>query len=137
MRPSIGDIRRAVADVIGGIEGVQVAATVNDSVNPPAVVIDVADDGIEYQQVYRTASADIMLRLVVLASRVDARSGQETLDELITPEGPRSIPQALLEADTLGGLVDYVVPTRLKKYGAFGGGAVAYLGAELEVEVHI
>ena len=131
-------IRAALAKVINDADMAVVAYDwVPDSVVVPCVIVDPAPNAIDYQQVYRSQNADWTFELAVVAGRVNERAGQETLDELVSPDGTRSIP-ALIDTDrTLGGVVAFAVPTVMRSYGKLTVAGVDYLGCVVEVEVNV
>lgn len=103
-----------------------------DSVNPPIVLVGVADFRWDDND---TGMDAVHLKLLLLTSRANVEAGQRALDLYLKTSGPTSIKEALENDRTLGGLADRIRVDRVENYGFFTVAGVDYLGAELFVDV--
>lgn len=105
------------------------------SINPPAIVVTPSPGPfLDYRVTFDNA-LNYTMRLVLLASMADAETGTAQLDAMLDFTGPASIVAALEADPTLGGTVDFAVPTIAQRYGALAYGGVDYLGCELMIEI--
>lgn len=114
---------------------IEVHAFVRGSINPPAIVVTPSPGPFLDYRVTLDDSLNYTMRLVLLASMADAETGTAQLDGMLDFTGPTSIVAALERDPTLGGTVDFAIPTVAQRYGALAFGGVEYLGCELMVDV--
>lgn len=124
----------AVAEVVRtAIPGVRVFSYAPDSINPPTVVVDI--ERIEFDENFRRGADLLTLRVTVLVSRADDRSGLTRLKEFMGGSGASSLKAAIEVDDTLGGVAETLRVTGVDSIGARQIGDVAYFGADFNVQV--
>ena len=128
---SVSDIRQALAEALGSIEGLRVSNVMVDAPRPPQAII--MPLRVDYDLNARRGADEYQFVITLMVGRADSRSAQNELDPYIV--GERSI-KAAVEADrTLGGVVNTCRVTEMRNYGAIAYGEVLYLGCEFVVEV--
>lgn len=128
---NLADIRNAIKTALGSTD-LRVYAFVPD--NPVLPCVIVYPENIQYTDTY-DGKNEMTLVLWCLAGWVDAASAQTKLDGWLGDTGQQSLVSAL--DGTLGGTVDSVKSTEMRKYGVFAlteGGAQA-LGAEIVLDI--
>lgn len=80
---------------------------------------------------------DIMLTVLILISMgIGYESMQPALDALLEPAGNTgSVPNAIAYDETLGGVVDFIIPLDVSGYGLVSIAGTDYFGAHLRVQV--
>jgi hypothetical protein len=130
---TLGEIRKALAKTVLGINGMRVAEHMPEQVNPPMVVIQL--DRLDYHGAMQGGLRTFQFLLIAIVGRMGERSSQELLDRVTDFDGPESI-RDVVEADpTLGGVVWAVKVTGARAVRPINIGDAAYLGVEFEVEV--
>jgi len=134
----LNEVRRALADAIRGIDGLDVFHYTPGSVVVPCAYL--ADVEIEPNTTFR-GEDDHTFTLRVLTSAADDESGQDLLDEFLSRDGSRSIRAALETARgangeyALGGAADDLNVTRVGAYRTYTEGGGTYFGGEITVRV--
>lgn len=80
-------------------------------INPPAAMVSLTQDGIEYHRVLQDGMAEWDFNVIVYVSTSYLRSSRDLCDDFLDTTGPKSVKQALEDEPTLGGLVDDLVVT--------------------------
>lgn len=127
------DARHALQQVLSGLPDFPVFHYVADAAPPPCAWIE--PDTIDYLVTMGSDKADYPLVVTVLTGRVNEAAAQDNLDRYLSPDGEQSIPLIVEQNTTLGGVVDYCVPTVMDNYGVFTFGGVEYIGAQISFEV--
>ncbi len=141
---ALSDIRQALADALAaGVAGLRTSAYVPGQVNPPtAIVRPTRGTFASYQQTMDGpggAATDWTFDVVLLVQWGDDRASQAQMDAFLSPDGPASVPAALMANPTLvtstwpDGLVSYAYVDRGTGYGMLSFAGVDYLGATLMV----
>lgn len=125
------EIRDGLAVTLQAIPKLRVYNYVPDAPQPPCVVI--IPDAIQYQELF-SGEASYRLVLQVMTAAVNNVAGQTELDELLAPDGERSIARVLREHPTLEGMVAMCDLTEMRNYGTIGD-AVRYYSAQLMVDI--
>jgi hypothetical protein len=130
---AMSEIRTALAEKIGSINGLRTAATVPDQVNPPIAVI--IPERVTYDEAYARGLVVYTFIVQVVVGKVSERSAQNRLDGFVNPTGTTSI-KAAIEADkSLGGVVFDSRVTEMTTYAVVQIGDIAYLSCEFRVTV--
>ena len=134
---TVEEVRVALADAAGSINGWRAQPYITDSANPPEIHVGVGTT--DYDLVMGRGADIWNYRLIAYVSRVAERAGQVLLDELRAPSGEASL-KTVLEADTaLAALVDYVRVTQASEVREVNLGTdtspLRYLLVEFTVEV--
>jgi hypothetical protein len=131
-------VRRALADAIRGIDGLDVFHYTPGSVVVPCAYL--AD--VEIEPNFTMGGADDhTFTIRVLTSAADDESGQDLLDELLSRDGSVSIRAALETARgasgqyALDGAADDLNVTRIGAYRQYVEGGGTYFGGEITVRV--
>lgn len=134
--PTITAVREALAAALDGTGGVRASATVPGQVNPPVLLIrPTRGVFVGYQQAMGAdgagAAVDYTMDCVLLVSFADNDASQDQIDAFLSPEGPASLPAALLADPTLRGIASYAYIDRATGYGSMDYAGVTYLGCTL------
>ena len=134
---TLTEIRDALAAQISAlVPGLRTAATVPATINPPVAVITPNPAAlINYLEVLSSTVATWTMRVYIIVGTVSDRSAQTMLDAFLAPTGGSSVPAAINSDPTLGGVVEYAVPTAAQRYGELQYAGIAYLGCEILVDV--
>ncbi len=134
---TLTEIRDALAAQISAlVPGLRTAATVPGTINPPVAVVTPNPAAlINYLEVMNSELATWTMRVYIIVGTVSDRSAQTMLDNFLAPTGDSSVPAAINSDQTLGGVVEYAVPTAAQRYGEIVYGGVSYLGCEILVDV--
>jgi hypothetical protein len=140
---NLTDVRQAIADQLGSIDGVRVYATQPDQLAVPAggaIVVQPAAAYVDYVQAMSGGLSELRYTLLVVAARTSERSAQARLDELLSAGlgETRSVYDALKPNDdpqTLGGVVQDVGLMTASAPTALEAGEVTYLAAEIDIRV--
>lgn len=120
------------ANITAGVTGVRCYDTIPDSVNVPAAIVGQLD--ITYHTAMKPLVNSAVIEVLTVVSRMDPRTGQNSLDTYIAPTGNNSF-KAAIEADpTLGGAAYDTIVTRAQP-GAITISGIDYLVYRLELEV--
>lgn len=134
----LNTVRRALADAIRGVDGLDVYHYTPGSVVVPCAYL--AEVEIEPNTTFR-GEDDLTFTLRVLTSAADDESGQDLLDEYMSRTGERSIRAALETARgangeyALDGAADDLNVTRGGAYRQYTEGGSVYFGGELTIRV--
>lgn len=124
-------VREELVSVIKAGTDLQVYNLEPDSVSVPCVIVRPSTPFVTYQQrMGRSAIALWHLDVLVLAGRVAESSGQRTLDELVSPDGP--LVSSILRSRIAGTSPQVIEGT---VYGEVTVGRGSYLGAQLQVDI--
>ena len=112
---------------------IQVAATVPDTVSPPAALITPGSPVAEYHGAFGNGMERFVFTVTLIAQRFDDKAHQRLLDGFIS--GAAGV-RALIEVDkTLGGESQTLQVTNCTSYGVVSISDVEYLGTDFTVEV--
>lgn len=137
MAATLREIREAIRTVLeGAIEGLTVYPQVESVQVLPAAVV--YPDDIDYVMSMRRGVTAPDIRVYVLAAAADWGIGQDTLDDLIDPYGPRSIPAAIFASRTLGLTGIDCHATHASRYGGrFEAAGIDHIGAVIHLKIAI
>ncbi|HEY7821844.1 MAG TPA: hypothetical protein VIG24_03365 [Acidimicrobiia bacterium] len=128
---SVSALRTALASSMSAIPGLRTSSTVPDNPRPPIAVV--MPERIAYDLNARRGADTFYFTVILIVSRADDRSAQNSLDGYLT--GATSV-KAAIEADrTLGGVANTVRVTEMTNYASLPVGEVLYLSAQFTVEV--
>lgn len=139
MTASIKEVRVALADAVGTIDGLHAIPTIRNSANPPEAHVyrkaftydDVQHGPDEY------GAHTFLLGVRVYLSHNNDEAGQDLLDELTEPVGDKSIKQAVESDDALRGVCDWVLVTETGEPEIVTFGAIDYLSQDFTVQVGV
>jgi hypothetical protein len=129
-------IRKALADAVGTIAGVQTFAVVPDQIVAPA--FGAGEVEIDYDQAFRGGNAGLSVILCkgrLYAARAQGAPGQTNLDGYLASSGSQSVKAAIEVDKTLGGACATLRVENVRGYGTYQVGGVDYYGAEFDVRV--
>lgn len=133
---SLKAVRNAVEDLIEGVGGLRI---VDGGITPPAAVVTLANEGINYHETMQDGLARWELRVLVYVGTSYTRSARDKLDDYMDVAGVPSV-KAAIEADpTLGGLVDDLIVSSARQADFVfqeGGTTLQYLGGEFFVTIY-
>lgn len=125
-------IREGIATALQAIPDLQVYARPPGSIVVPAAVVkrrstnyDVTTDGL----------VDTAWGVTVFVSFANTDVGTEELDKYLSPTGARSIPAAIDNAPTLGGVVDYAHVETAEGERVTNYAGTDYLSVEFVIEI--
>lgn len=131
---TVSGIRSALADAIGSIRGLRVAATVPDNPNPPvAIVVPVS---LDYDTAMGRGLDTYQFTVTLVVGRMSERSAQNSLDAYISGSGDASVKSAVESDVTLGGACQNARVTGVVNYGSLLIGDTEYLSADFQVTVY-
>ena len=129
MTDVIGETKRGLAAALARIEGLRVYDYEPDGVHEfPAAIVR-----LESREPVETLGGGAVrgsMRVEVLATAMDARQADETLDAFLEPQGAQSIESAVATDRTWGGTVDDGRLVWVEKIGKRKVGGVQCLGAD-------
>ena len=111
----------------------QVAATVPDSISPPAAVVMPGTPVVDYSASFNDALQRFIFKVVVFAQRFDEEANQTLLDGLLSGSG--SVRSLIAGDATLGGAAKTCQVVTADMYGLVEANETEFLGLELTVEV--
>lgn len=132
-------IRNALASSITRFTGLRTDGQARDQVTPPCAVIIPGNPLINYADTMDgTVTINLQVILIISdAAPVDAT--QRALDTYLgvdqNPVIGSSVPEAIEEDNTLGGLVHYIQAVSAGSYGRIEYASVTYFGARISVVV--
>lgn len=130
---SVTALREGIAAQLGDISGLRMKAFAPDSVNPPAVAVELTSLG--FDSTFARGFDEFNFTVRVYASRASDKAGQNKIDSYLAGSGPGSV-KAAIEADkTLGGVAETLRVTGVDNYGIYDVGGTGYYGAEFSVIV--
>lgn len=133
---SLKAVRNGVESRLETIDGLRIVDGGN--INPPAAVVTLSPEGIQWHKTFQDGLADWHVRVIVYVSTAYTRTARDLLDDFCDTTGAKSVKAAIEGDATLGGLVDDLVvqSTRQSDFALREGGTVVqYLGAEFDVFV--
>jgi hypothetical protein len=131
----IAEVRRAIAAALTA-RGIRAFDHAADRIAVPCA--DIAVMPIDYNSTFGGAGSATQLGFTIrlYAARPSDRAGQDALDAMLDPTGPRSVREALLTDPTLGGLVETTqVQSGADTYGYAEVNGVLYFTADVTVAV--
>lgn len=136
----VDGIRDGLKTALETVTGLRAYDTFNDDITVTTVggAVVVPDDPfIDYLQAMQGGLAVLNFRVVLLASRATERTGQDTIDALLSAGTgeTKSVVDALRANKTLGGKAHDTVPHTARDYGTTEIGDVSYTKADLLVRV--
>lgn len=103
---SINDIADRLCEVISSVTGLPCTQIV-DQPHPPCVIVwPEFNGGDSYYQAFQRGVVTIPMAVQVLVSSADLGGQQRLLNDIISPFGPLSIPEAIHRNPTLGTAAD-------------------------------
>lgn len=137
---SITEVREAIALVINSAGlGIRALPVVESQINPPVAVV-VPGGGpergvIHYDSTMANGSHDYVFSIMIAVDPTINRISQTSVDDFISPDGPKSLKTALEADPSLGGVVSFVRATSVTHYGFVKWNGVDYMGATMMLEV--
>lgn len=138
----LNSIRNALAAQIAAQTGLRAVGQVKDQVSPPialvlpGIPVVVYGDTMADQYSMQGAVTLNLAVLLLLSHAPPTEKIQRALDAYlgIGAGEPQSIPAAILFDQTLGGVVQWCIPTSVSTYGPFEYAAETYFGARINVQ---
>lgn len=136
--PTLQQIREALADSLAALkDSAQVSAYRLSSPTYPTVFV-VGPEEIDYHKTMQSGIGGFPMTVMALTGNASDIGAQQTLDELVSATGKKSV-KAALEADTtLGGVVDSLIVRSCSGYRLYGAShnETGYvLGAQWSVDI--
>lgn len=132
-------IRNALAASITLYTGLRTSGQAPDSVTPPCAVILPRDPLINYASTMDGAVDINLMVLLIISDAAPVDATQRALDTYLgvdqNPAVGSSVPEAIEENNTLGGLVHYIQAVSAGRYGRVDYGGVTYFGAQIAVVI--
>lgn len=135
---SLTNIRKAVASVIDGVDGLRVHDTYQQQVNPPAAVIMPQRAQLVVFDTQDGSNSYYLVIMLMVAYTEDASSQAQMdayLDTGVGASPASSVLMALRADPTCGGQVSYCVPTAALGYGLTEWAGQTYFGVNISVTV--
>ena len=133
-QPTLSQVRTALAAQVALVPGLRVAATFTDVTPPAAVVMPIQGAFMTYG-ITSDGQVNWLLRIILLTSVGDTKTGQNAMDALLATTGSQSIYLTLQADPSLGGVVSFCEPVEATGYGLMNVDGVDYLGCSLTVQV--
>lgn len=134
MTTSIADVRKAMADCLKLVEGLESQAYPIDTINPPCA--HVVRKSMDPRTVFTGSTNVYGFGVVLYVSRTADEWGSATVDAYCEVSGARSIKAALEdEANWPTDLVHYVSVTQIGETAVTEVAGVQYLVVEFDIEV--
>lgn len=133
---SLKAVRNGVETRLDTIDGLRIVD--GASINPPAAVVMLATDGVNYHETFKNGLSQWNLRVVVYVSTAYTRTARDLLDDFCDTTGSKSVKAAIEGDRTLGGIIDDLVVSNASQSDfqfQEGGVLHQYLGAEFFVTV--
>lgn len=132
-------IRNALAASITLYTGLRTDGQARDQVTPPCAVILPREPFINYGDTMDGAVTINLMVLLIISDAAPVDSTQRALDTYLgvdqNPAIGSSVPEAIEEDNTLGGLVHYVQAVTAGSYGRIEYSGVTYFGARISVVI--
>ena len=132
-------IRNALADRITTYTGLRAHAQAPDSVSPPCAVILPGNPFVNYADTMDGAITINLMVLLIISDGAPADATQRALDAYLgvstSPVIGSSVPEAIEQDNTLGGLIHYIQANNATNYGRIDYAGVTYFGARINVVV--
>lgn len=132
MAASISQLRLALQAALEQIDDLPAHDIWPGQVTPPAALV--RPTSISYAEAF-DGLTQYFFEVVLVVRNTNLRSGQEQLDEYVSPSGDRSVQTAVELDQTLGGISDIVNVARAHDYGELFVGEAKYLGVIFDVEI--
>jgi len=134
---SLSDIRTALGNRIAAGTGLRVLPEARDIVNPPVAVILPGQPVVVYGQTMDGTFTVNLRVLIVLSDAPPDEKVQRALDAYlgIGVNATGSIPTAIQEDPTLGGIVHFAEVMTASNYGRISYNGVGYFGCRFEVQI--
>lgn len=132
-------IRNALASRITQFTGLRADGQARDQVTPPCCVILPGNPLINYGSTMNGAVDINLAVLLIISDAAPVDATQRALDTYLgvdqNPVIGSSIPEAIEEDNTLGGLVHYIQAVNAGSYGRLEYSGVTYFGARISVVI--
>lgn len=132
-------IRNALAASITQFTGLRADGQARDQVTPPCCVILPGNPLISYGDTMNGAVTINLNVLLIISDAAPVDATQRALDTYLgvdqNPAVGSSVPEAIEEDNTLGGLVHYVQAVSAGSYGRIEYASVTYFGARISVVI--
>lgn len=131
---SIKALRDGIKTRLATVTGIYTHDTIPEDVYVPAAIVGFPT-AVRYDFSMRTPVSRYTFPVRVLAGRTTEAQSQDTIDDLVSPDGPLSV-RAAIDADpTLGGVAHSARVVEARDFGVYEVAGVSYIGGELELEV--
>jgi hypothetical protein len=134
-QPDFPTVRQAIAAYLTSSIGLRATANRFGAVNPPMAVVAPQTGSVIRYAVTMDGETDYTLRAVILVSEGDSASGQDILDQYLSPVGALSVHAAVQKDPTLGGQVSYCAVIEATGYGLMNWNGVDFLACSLILNV--
>lgn len=128
-------IRNAIAASITKYTGLRADGQARDAITPPCAVVLPGNPYISYGVSMDGALNFNFIVLVVISDAAPSEQTQRALDAYLgadtSPVVGSSVPEAIEEENTLGGLVHFIQVQTVTTYGRIDYAGVTYFGARL------
>jgi hypothetical protein len=148
----LANVRTALATQISNATGLSDnTGYVPDQINPPCFVLvpgkpfttyNATLQGLDYLGADLNPASPTLINMIVLilvTSAPDAIDWQANLESYLgfgtIENGQNSVPWAIEQNNTLGGAVEWCVPTAISQYGLVDYAGQTYAGAHLNVQI--
>ena len=132
-------IRTALAASITLYTGLRTDGQARDQVTPPCAVILPREPFINYSSTMDGAVDINLMVLLIISDAAPVDATQRALDTYLgvdqNPAIGSSVPEAIEEDNTLGGLVHYIQAVTAGSYGRIEYSGVTYFGARISVVI--
>jgi hypothetical protein len=135
---SLSDIRAALGLRITTGTGLRVLPEARDQISPPVAVILPGQPAVIYGQTMDGAFTVNLRVLIAISDAPPNEKVQRALDAYLgigTAAGASSIPGAIMEDPTLGGVVHFAEPISVGSYGRITYADVPYFGAHIDCQI--
>ena len=130
----IGSVRDGLKARLATITGLYTYDTVPGSVNVPAAIVGMPSS-IRFDVVFRSAVTRMQFPVRLLVGQAHEAEAQDRIDEYISADGASSVRAAIDGDGTLGGVAHTTRVVEVRDVGVYEVAGVAYLGADVLVEV--
>jgi hypothetical protein len=137
---SVSDIRSALGNRIAAATGLRVLPEARDVISPPVAVILPGQPLVVYGQTMDGAFTVNLRVLIAISDAPPDEKVQRALDAYLgigMNAGASSIPGAIQQDPTLGGVVHFAEPLSAGNYGRISYNDVTYFGARIEVQIGV
>lgn len=132
-------IRNALAASITRFTGLRTDGQARDQITPPCAVVIPREPFINYGSTMNGAVDINLMVLLIISDAAPVDATQRALDTYLgvdqDPAIGSSVPEAIEEDNTLGGLVHYVQAVSAGSYGRIEYASVTYFGARISVVI--
>lgn len=131
---SIKAIRDAIKTRLATVAGIYTHDTIPEDVYVPCAIVGFPTT-VRYDYAFRTVVSRYTFPVRVLAGRTAEAQSQDTIDDLVSPNGSLSLRAAIDGDPTLGGTAHSTRVVEARDFGVYEVAGVSYIGGELELEV--